>query len=113
MPHKLESLPPNWDDVEDECQRIPLNCSWNITSKVETLTVVITCLEWTFNYDFWMRMTAHPEGKPNISKQIDNNKHHPLLASPSEALNDYEVFPEPHMNSYPLRILGELLDSLC
>ena len=100
MPYKFENLPPNWDDIEDECQHIPLNCPWTITSEGENSTVVITCLKWTFNYDFWITVTAHPEGKPIISKRIDINKHDPLLESLSEALNDYEDFPEPHLNSH-------------
>ena len=109
MPQKSENLPPNWDDIDDECQHIPLNCPWTITSGTETLKVVITCLKWTFNYDFWIRVTAHPEGNPKILKQIDIN---PLLVSLSEALDDYKNFPELHLNSYQLHILGELLDSL-
>ena len=112
LPHKLEDLPPNWDDFEEECQHIPLNCPRTITSEDETLRVVITCLKWTFNYDLWIRVTAHPEGKPIISKQVDIKKHHPLMASLSEAVNDYEDFPEPHLNSSELHILGDLLDSL-
>ena len=59
-----------------------------------------------------MRPTAHPEKNPSISKQMDINKYNPLLESLSEALDDYEDFPEPHLNSYQLHILGELLDSL-
>ena len=112
MPQKTVNIPPKWDDIDDECQHIPLNCPWTITSGNETLTVVITCLKWTFNYDFWIRVTAHPEGNPNISKHIDFNKDNPLLESLSEALDEYEDFPEPHLNSYQLHILGELLDSL-
>ena len=112
MPQKSEDLPPNWDDIDDECQHIALKCPWTITSGNETLTVVITCLKWTFNYDFWIRVTAHPERNPTISKQIDINKHNRLLVSLSEALDDSEDFPEPHLNSYQLQILGELLDSL-
>ena len=112
MPQKSKNLPPKWDDIDEKCQHIPLNCPWTITSGNETLTVVITCLRWTFNYDFWIRMTAHPEMKLNISKQIDINKHNPLLVSLSEALDGYKNFPEPHLNSYQLHILGELLDSL-
>ena len=112
MPQKIEILPPNWDDIDDECQHILLNCPWTITSENETLPVVITWLKWTITYDFWIRVTAHPKGKPNISKQIDINQHHLILASLSEALNDYEDFPEPHLNSYQLHTLGELLDSL-
>ena len=90
MPQKLENLPPIWDDIGDECQHIPLSCPWTITSEDETLTVVITCLKWSFNYDFWIRVTADPEGKSNISKQIDINKHNLLPESLSEALNDCE-----------------------
>ena len=112
MPQKFENLPSNWDDINDACQHIPLNCPWTITSENETLTVVITCLKWTFNYDFWIRVTAHPEGNPNVSKQTDINKHNPLLESLSEALDEYEDVPEPHLNSNQLHILGELLDSL-
>ena len=112
MPHKPEKLPPNWDDIEDECQHIPLNCPWTTTSENETLLVTITCLKWTFNYDFWIRVVAHPEGNPNISKQTGINEYNPLLESLSVAPDDYEGFPEPHLNSYQLHILEELLDSL-
>ena len=112
MPQKSGDLPPNWDNIDEECQHIPLNYPWTISSANETLTVVITCLKWTFNYDFWIRVTAHPEGNPLISKKIDINKHNALLESLSEALDEYEDFPEPHLDSYQFHILGELLDSL-
>ena len=112
MPQKFVILPPNWDSIDDECQHLPLNCSWTITSANETPTVVITCLKWTFNYDFWIRVTAYPEGNPHNSKQIDFKKHNPLLELLSEALDEDEDFPEPHLNSYQLHILGELLDFL-
>ena len=112
MTQKSENLSLNWDDIDGECQFIPLNCPWTITSGNETLTVVTTCLKWTFNYDLRIRVTAHPEGNHNISKQIDISKHNPLLVSLSEALDDYEDFPEPHLNSYQLHIFVELLDSL-
>ena len=100
MPQKFENLPPYSDDVADECQHSPLNCPWTITSENETLTVVIIGLKWTSNYDFWIRVTAHPERNPSISKQIDIKNHNPLLVSLSEALDDYEDFSEPQMNSY-------------
>ena len=47
-------------------------------------------------------------GNPKISKQIENNKHNPLLVSLAETLDDYEDFSEPQLNSYQLQILGEL-----
>ena len=112
MPQKFENLPPNRDNIDEECQHFPLNCPWTTTSESETLTVVITCLEWTFNYYFWPRKTAHPEKNPNISKQMDINKQKPIFESLSEALNDYQNFLEPHLNSYQFHFLGKLLDSL-
>ena len=103
MPQKSEVFPPYWDNIDNECQHIPLNCPWTITSGNETRTIVITCLKWTFTYDFWI--SAHPEGNPHISKQIDINNDNPLFESPSEALGEYKDFPEPHLNSYQLQIL--------
>ena len=90
----------------------PTDMSVDYQFENETLTVAITCLKRTFNCDVWIRVNAHPEGTPIISKQIDMIQHDPLLASLSEALNDYEDFPEPHLNSNQHHILGELLDSL-
>ena len=108
MPQKIEDPPPNWDDIEEECLQVPLTCPWTITCEDGTLSFMITSLEWTFNYDFWIRVTAHPEENPNNSEQIDINKHHPLLESLSEALNDYVKFLEPHLSSHQLQILGQL-----
>ena len=95
MPQKSENLPPNGADIDDECQHIPLNCPRTITSENKTLSVVITCLKWTFDYDFWIRVTAHPEGNPNIPKQIDISKQNPLLVSLSEALTITQIFLNP------------------
>ena len=85
MPQKFENLPPKWHDIEEECQHVQLNCPWTITFEDETLAVIIKCIKWTFNYDFWIRVTAHPEENPNISKRIDIYKQHPLLEPLSEA----------------------------
>ena len=57
-------------------------------------------------------MSAHPEGNRNTSKQIDINKNNPLLESPLEALNEYEDFPENHLNSHQLHLLEKLLEFL-
>ena len=111
MPQKLNNSP--LDKIpEIECKHVQLNCPWIIKSTDETLTVTITCLKWTFNYDFWIRVTVHPEGNSDISKQIDLDDHHPLLKSLSDALNLYEDFPEPHLNSFQFEILDELIDYL-
>ena len=105
MPHKIEDLQPNWDDFEEEYQHIPLECPWSIACEDGTLAFIITSSDWTFNYDFWIRLTAHPEESPSISKQINVDKHHLLLESLSEALNDFLKIPEPHLNSLQLHIL--------
>ena len=111
MPQKLNNSP--LDKIpEIECKHVPLNCPWTITTKDETLTVIITCLKWTFNYDFWIRVTVHPEGNSDLSKGIDLDDDHPLLKSLSDALNLYEDFPEPHLNSFQLEISEELIENL-
>ena len=111
MPQEVEDPPPNWDNIEEECQRVPLNCPWIITCEDGIPAFIITSLEWTFNYDFWIRVTAHSEGNPSDSKQRDINKHHSLPESLSEA-NDYLKSPEPYLDSHQLHIFGELLDFL-
>ena len=111
MPQKNEDLIPNWDDIEEECQYIPLKCPWTIACQNGTLAFINTRLQWTFNYDFCTRVTAHPE-EMHFSKEINIDNHHPLLKSLSEAPNDYVKVPEPHLNSLQFHILGELLDFL-
>ena len=101
MPQKLDNSP--LDKIpENESKHVPLNFPWIITSKDGTLTVIITCLKWTFNYDFWVRVTVHPEENSEISKQMDLDDHLPLLKSLSDAFILYEAFPEPHLNSFRL-----------
>ena len=112
MPQKLDNSPPDWDNIEDKCQHIPINCPWTIVSNDKNLTVIISCSKWTFNYDFWIRVTVYPEENPHISKQVDIWEHSPLLESLSEALSKFYNFPEPHLNYFQLHIFGELLDYL-
>ena len=59
MPQNFEKLPPNWDDIKEDCEHIPLACPWTISCKDRTLEIIIASLEWTFNHDFWIRVTAH------------------------------------------------------
>ena len=112
MPQNFENPPTNWEDIEEDCDNTSLACPWTISCKDGTLELIITSLEWTFNHDFWIRVTAHSEGNPNILKQINIDKHQFLLESLSEALNNYVELPERHLNSFQLHILGELLDFL-
>ena len=112
MPRYCEDLPPNWEDIKEDCEHISLACPWTIFCKDGTLEVIITSLDWTFNHDFWIRVTVDSEGSPNIPKQIGIDKHHFLLESLSEALIDYVELPEPHLDFLQLHILGELLDFL-
>ena len=98
MPQNFENLPPNWDDIKEDCKNITLACPWTISCIDGTLEFIITSLEWTLNHDFWIRMTAHSEGNPNIAKPINIDNHHPLLESLSVALYDYVKLPEPHLD---------------
>ena len=113
MPKNFESSITHLDDLpEGECKHIPLNCIWPITSQDTNLTVIITCLKWTFSLEFCVQVTAYQFSAPNISKQIDLDDHHPLLQSLTDALQLYEAFPEPHLNSHQLENLEELMEYL-
>ena len=81
MLQNFENFPPNWNAIGGECQHTPLTCPWTITWKDGTLVFIITSLEWTFNYDFWIRVTAHPEKNPNNFIQLNIDTHHPLFES--------------------------------
>ena len=113
MPKKFESSITHLDELpEEKCKQIPLNCIWTITSQDTNLTVIITCLKWTFNLEFCLGVTAYQLGAPNIPKQRDLDVHHPLLRSSTDALHSYEAFLEPHLNSHQLEILEELIKYL-
>ena len=112
MPQNFETLPPIWEDIKKDCEHISLACQWTISCKDGTLEFIITSMEWNFNHDFWMRVTVHSEGNPNILKQNNIDKHHLFFESLSEALSDYVELPEPHLNSLQLHVLGDLLDFL-
>ena len=113
MPQKLEGSIARLVELPEEvCKHIPLNCFWPINSQDTNLTIIITCLKWTFKYEFRVRVTAYPLGAPNISKQKDLDDHHPLLRSLTDALNLYEAFPKPNLNSHQLEILEELMEYL-
>ena len=100
MPKNIKSSITHLDELpEEECKHIPLNCIWPITSLDTNLTVIITCLKWTFNFEFCIRVTAYQLGSPNISKQIDLDDHHPLLRSLTDALHLHEAFPEPNRDA--------------
>ena len=110
MPQKFENSILGLDEIpEVEYKHIPLSCLWTLTSNNTSLTVIITCLKWTFNYDFCVQVTAHLLGAPNVLKQLDLDDYHPLLTSLIDALYLYESFPEPLLNAYQREILEELI----
>ena len=111
MTPKFESLILDSDELhENEWQHNPLHCSGTKTSKDEHLKVIITCLKRTFNYDFCIRVTAHPQGVSNVLKQKDVDDHHSLLRSLTDALKLYEVSPEPHLNTHQLDTEGGVIE---
>ena len=110
MLQKLENSITHLDELpEEECKHIPLNCFWPITSEDPNLTVIITCLKWTFDSDFCVRVTASPLGALKLCEQIYLDDHHPLLRSLTDALNLYEACPCPHLNSNQLEVLEALM----
>ena len=113
MPQKLESSITHLDELpEEECKHHPQNCIWPITSQDTNLTVIITCLKRTFNFEFCVQVTAYQLGATNTPKQKDLDDHHPLPRSLTDALHLCEAFHEPHLNSHQLEHFEELMECL-
>ena len=98
------------DDGFEEIQQF--NCPWTITTNNESITVNITYIKWTFNYDFWIRVEIHPQGNLKASQLLDIDELHPLFKSLATALLNYYEFPEPHLIEFQLHLYGELMDHL-
>ena len=98
------------DDGFDEIQHF--NCPWTITTSNESLTVNITYLRWTFNYDFWIRVEIQPQGISKASQLLDIDELHPLFKSLGTALLNYYEFPEPHLTEFQLHVYGDIMDHL-
>ena len=93
MPDNFGSPIMDLDEIpDDECKHLPLNSFWTITSKGTSLRAILTCLKWTFIYDFCVRVRTRPLEAPNVLKQMDLDDHHLLLRSLTDALNLCEVF---------------------
>ena len=113
MPQHFESSITNLDGIpEDECKHIPLNCLWSITSQDASQAVITTCLNWTLNYEFCLRVTAYPLGAPNVTEQRDLDDQLPLPRSLTDALHLYGAILESHLKFHQLEILEELLEYL-
>ena len=99
MPQKFDRVILDLGKIpEGECKYLPVNCHWTTPSTDASLTVITTCLKWTFNYDFCVRLIAHSQGAQNVSKQKDLDDHQTLRSSLTDALTLYKVFPEPLLN---------------
>ena len=114
MPHPINQNSAVWNTLGDDgFDEIPhFNCPWTITSNQESITVNITYLKWTFNYDFWIRVEIHPQGNSKALQLLDIDELHPLFKSLATALLNYYEFPEPHLTEFQLHVYGELMDHL-
>ena len=113
MPQHFESSITHLDELpEEECKLISINCIWRIICPDTNLIVFITCLKWTFNFEFSVRVTTYQLRAPSIPKQRDLDDHHHPLRSLTGARILYETFPEPHLNSHQLEHLEELMEYL-
>ena len=97
MPHPSYQNSVVWntlgDDGFDGIQYF--NCPWAITMNNESITVKITYLKWTFNYDFWIRVEIHPQGNPKAFQLLDKDDLLPLFKSLATALLTTTNFHNP------------------
>ena len=97
MPHPINQNSAVWNTLGDDgFDEIPhFNCPWTITTSNESITVNITYLKWTSNYDFWIREEIHPQGIPKAFQLLEIDETHPLFKSLATALWTTTNFPNP------------------
>ena len=104
MPYPANHNPIVWDVIGGYgFDEICFICPWTITSNNESITVIITYIKLTFNYDLWVRVKIHPQENPSISRQLDINELHPLFKSLTEALLKYYNFRNSFQTSFNLK----------
>ena len=97
---------------EGDIDEIEFNCPWKITTPSgNSEDFIITKLRWSLISLCFISVTLHPTSDKIITTfEIAENSF--LEAQLSEALDEYLLNPEQHVDQYHLHILGELTDTI-
>ena len=86
-----------------------LFCPWTLETLTQQLKVIITRIDFTLKRQFRLRLQAHPEGEPLLSKFNTLTKFHGHFASSIAAIQHYHDFPEFGFPEVDLTVLNSLL----
>ena len=111
MPLELGNDPnQHWFFFEyNEFKPIFLFCPWTLETLTQQLKVIITRIDFTLKRQFRLRLQAHPEGEPLLSKFNTLTKFHGHFASSIAAIQHYHDFPEFGFPEVDLTVLNSLL----
>ena len=89
------------------------NCPWKITTPSGNAEDFIsTKLRWSLISPCFISVTIHPTSGKNKITTFEIAENSLLEAQLSEALDEYLLKPEQHVDQYHLHVLGELTDTI-
>ena len=99
-------------DVGD-IDEIEFNCPWKTTAPSgSSENLIITKLGWSLVALCFISVTLHPTSDNNKRTTFEIAENSFLEAQLSEALDEYFLNPEQHVDQYHLYVLGELTDTI-
>ena len=98
---------------EGDIDEIEFNCPWKITAPSgNSETLIITKLRWSLVSLCFISVTLHPSSDKNNKTNFEIAENSFREAQRSEALDEYLLNPEQHVDQYHLYVLGELTDTI-
>ena len=92
---------------------VEFNCPWKITTPSgNSESFIITKLRWSQISPCFISVTLHPTNDKNKITTFERVQDSLLEAQLSEALDEYFLNPEQHVEQYHLHVLGELTDTV-
>ena len=98
---------------EGDIDEIEFNCPWKITTPSgNSEDFIITKLRWSLISLCFISVTLHPTNDKNRITTFKIAPNSLLEAQLSEALDEYLLNPEQHVDQFHLHVLGELTDTI-
>ena len=98
---------------EGDIDEIEINCPWKITAHSgSSENLIITKLRWSLVSRCFISVTLQPTSDKNNETTFEIAENSFREAQLSEALDEYLLNPEQHVDQYHLYVLGELTDTI-
>ena len=97
---------------DGDIDEIEFNCPWKKLRPGNSEDFIITKLRWSLISHCFISVTLHPTSDKNEITTFEIAENSFLEAQLSEALDEYLLNTEQHVDQYHLHALGELTDTI-